>query len=136
MEKHDDGRHVPLSGNAAACYTVANERNGLLLGSSVHLASTSSARRKGLMGKSFLADGEGLWISPCEAIHTFGMRLSIDVVFIDRERRVRKLVPSLTPRRFAASLLSHSVLELAAGSIDRAGTRIGDYLRFSSTAEH
>ena len=48
-------------------------------------------RRKGLLGRSGLADDEGLWI-PTSSIHMFGMRFAIDVVYADREGRVLKLV--------------------------------------------
>jgi uncharacterized protein len=98
----------------------------------VILAGTSAARRQGLMGIEHLDQGTGLWIAPCEAIHTFGMKVAIDVVFLDRDLRVRKLVRNLKRRRIALCLKAYSVLELPSGSIDRSSTQVGDRLRFQS----
>jgi uncharacterized protein len=50
------------------------------LAASVELANHSAARRKGLLGRDSLFAGEGLWILPCQAVHTVGMRFPIDLV--------------------------------------------------------
>lgn len=92
----------------------------------MRLAGTSRARRQGLLAKSLLSDGEGLWIVPCEAIHTFGMKMPIDSIFLDRTLRVRAVQKALKPRRIAVCLRAHSVLELPVGTIERSGTQIGD----------
>jgi len=46
------------------------------------VADRPATRNKGLLGRNSLASGEGLWIVPCEAIHTFGMRFPIDLVYL------------------------------------------------------
>jgi uncharacterized protein len=112
-------------------YAVHNLNRGVLLAGRIRVAGTSESRRHGLLGIDRLDGGSGIWIAPCEAIHTFGMKMPIDVIFLDRELRVRKLVPVLAPRRLSVSLLAHSVLELEPGSIDRSATRLGDRLRFT-----
>lgn len=71
-----------------------------------------------------------MWIAPCEAIHTFGMKFAIDVAFLDRAKRVRKIRKAMPPGRLAASLLSHSVLELPAGTLEESETQAGDQLIF------
>ena len=106
-----------------------NESRGSVLASETRLAGTSKARRHGLRGETALDQGQGLWIVPCEAIHTFGMKMPIDSVFLDKELRVRGLRNNLKPRRIAACLRAHSVLELPAGAVERSGTAIGDRLR-------
>ena len=58
---------------------------------------------------------KGLWIVPCEAIHTFWMKFAIDAVFLDKNKRVTKVVSNLRPSRLAMSLRARSVLELPAG---------------------
>ncbi len=73
-------------------FRVLNVSLGLPLASQVRVAGTSSARRRGLMGVNELAEGAGIWIAPCEAIHTFGMKIPIDVIFLDAQLRVRKLL--------------------------------------------
>jgi uncharacterized membrane protein (UPF0127 family) len=94
------------------------------------IADTSAKRRAGLLGRESLVEGEGLWIAPCEGVHTFGMKFAIDVIFLSRQRKVLKVREAMPPRRIALSLVAHSVLELPAGVIVKTGTRVGDQLEF------
>lgn len=114
--------------------SVRNETRNSILGTSVDVADTSGARQKGLLGRDGLSNGQGLWIVPCESIHTCGMRFSIDVLYLDRKRRVRKMLRALKPWRLSMCLLAHSVLELPAGVIEQTGTKRGDQLRFTPAA--
>src|SRR5215472_3491961 len=70
----------------------------------VQLAGEGQTRRKGLLGRDGLADGEGLWIVPCEAVHTFWMRFPIDLIYLDRKHRVVKIRNSVPPWRLSACL--------------------------------
>jgi uncharacterized membrane protein (UPF0127 family) len=56
------------------------------------------------------------------------MRFAIDVVFLDRDHRVLKIVPNLKPWRAAAARRAHAALELAAGECERRGLRVDDRL--------
>jgi hypothetical protein len=103
-----------------------------VLATSIEVADHSAARRKGLLGRDSLPAGEGLWIIPCESVHTFGMRFPIDLVYLDRKRRVKKIRSAVPPWRLSACLSAHSVIELAAGTICRTQTSPGDNLEFSS----
>lgn len=94
----------------------------------VQLAGDNSNRRKGLLGRERLDEGEGLWILPCEAIHTFWMRFPIDLVYIDRRHRVVKVRNEVQPWRLSACLRAHSVLELPAGTVRQTQTARGDCL--------
>jgi len=96
----------------------------------VSVASSSKDRRQGLLAKTYLDEEEGLWIAPCEAIHTFGMKISIDAVFLDKTCRVRHIRHSLKPRRIAVCWSARSVLELAAGSVAASETQVGDRIEF------
>jgi len=91
-------------------------------------ADTSEKRREGLLKKTGLEPGEGLWIAPCEAVHCFFMKFTIDVVFLSKAKRVVKVRPGLKPWRIAGSLKAHSVLELRAGEIEARGVEVGDQL--------
>ena len=92
------------------------------------VADTSAKRRTGLLKHTGLAPGEGLWIVPCEGVHTFAMKFTIDVVFLNRKHKVLKIRPNMVRRRIALSLLAHSVLELPAGTLAETGTERGDQL--------
>lgn len=109
-------------------YTVLNQDRGSTLAKRVRVAGTSRARRDGLLRISNLDIEAGLWIAPCEAIHTFGMRMPLDILFLDRKWRVRKIRYALKPGRIAVCLQADSVLELAAGAISRSATGLGDRL--------
>ncbi len=116
-------------------YAVQNLDRGVSVASEVRVAGTSATRRKGLLGTDTLAEGAGLWIAPCEAIHTFGMKVPIDVLFLDKEFRVRKLVAKLAPRRIAICLRASSVLELQGEAVARSGTSVGDRLKLEPVAQ-
>ena len=109
---------------------VWNRDRGTVLADAAEVADTSAKRRTGLLKHSRLAPGEGLWIAPCEAVHSFGMKFAIDVVYLDRKKRVRKLRKEMVPRRLSACLSAHSVLELPVGTIESSRTEPGDQLEF------
>ena len=93
------------------------------------LADSFWKRAKGLMFQTGWEDFDGLLLSPCRSIHTFGMRMVIDVCFLDPEHRVMKSLDSLGPWRSAhGGRHSYATLELPAGTLERTGTREGDLL--------
>lgn len=112
-------------------FQVSNLVRSALVAKRVRTAATSKERRRGLLGEQTLGEGAGLWINPCEAIHTIGMRMPIDSIFIDKERRVLKLIANLRPGRIRICLRAQSVLELPPGTIARTGTAVGDVLTFT-----
>lgn len=114
--------------------SVLNRTRGRLLGDAIERADTSKARRVGLLKRSGLGKGEGLWILPCEGIHTFFMRFDIDVLFLDKHKRVVKTVERMRPWRMSLRLRGRSVLELPAGVIAETGTERGDLLEVTEQA--
>lgn len=110
---------------------IENLTRQSVLANSVEVADHGAARNKGLLGRRNLPTGEGLWIVPCEAVHTFGMKFPIDLVYLDRNRKVRKIRSNVPPWRLSACLSAHSVIELASGTIRTTQTRPGDTLEFS-----
>jgi uncharacterized membrane protein (UPF0127 family) len=111
---------------------ISNRTRKVELAHCVEVADTGATRRRGLLGRKTLPSGEGLWIAPCEAVHTCGMQFPIDLIYLDRSRCVKKLRHAVPPWRLSACLSAHSVLELAAGSIRKTQTNPGDILEFSS----
>ena len=112
-------------------FLVRNRFRGTVIADNVRLADTSRARRRGLLGKVALGRGEGLWIYPSQAIHTFWMRFPIDVAFLDRYRRVERICHQLPPFRLTVPVWrACSVLELSSGVLAHTGTDGGDELQF------
>jgi uncharacterized membrane protein (UPF0127 family) len=94
------------------------------------MADTSAKRRTGLLKHTGLERGEGLWIAPTEAVHTFGMKFPIDVLFLDKKRRVLKIRHAMPRSRMVFCLTAHSVLELPSGTAEAMQTAVGDQLEF------
>ena len=101
-----------------------------MLADRADIADTSAKRRTGLLKHTGLAPGEGLWIAPCEGVHTFGMKFPIDVLFLNKKKKILKARQEMVRGRIAFSLLAHSVLELPAGTLAQTGTVAGDQLEF------
>lgn len=80
---------------------------------------------KGLLGTDGLMDGRGLWIEPCNSVHTCFMRYPIDVVFLDRGGQVLKLDRDVLPCGMRSCWRSHAVLELGAGQAERWSISVG-----------
>jgi len=109
---------------------VLNQSRDTVLATQLEVADTGSKRNKGLLGRTGLGPGEGLWIIPCESVHTFFMKFAIDLVYLDRKHRVAKVRSHVRPWRISACLSAHSILELPAGTVLESQTRRGDKLEF------
>ncbi|MEE9275705.1 MAG: DUF192 domain-containing protein [bacterium] len=97
----------------------------LRLASRVEVAETFRARLRGLKGRS-LGEEEGLYLTPCRSVHTFGMDGPIDVVFLDGKDRALALYHSLPPRRATRWIpRARGALELPAGTLARRSLRKG-----------
>jgi uncharacterized membrane protein (UPF0127 family) len=112
--------------------SVRNVTRDVVLADSAQSADTSAQRRTGLLKHTQLEPGDGLWIVPCESVHSFFMKFTIDVLYLDRKHRVKKLRREMAPWRVSACLTAHSVLELPAGTITRTGTQAGDQLEIKT----
>src|SRR5271168_1056740 len=102
---------------------ISNLTRQSVLAHSVEVADEGPKRRKGLLGRQELRAGEGLWIRPCEAVHTFGMQFPIDLVYLDRRNRVVKTRSHVRPGRLSACLTAHSVVELPTGTVRNTQTK-------------
>jgi uncharacterized membrane protein (UPF0127 family) len=56
------------------------------------------------------------------------MKFPIDLVYLDRRKRVRKIRHAVPPWRVSGCLMAHSVLELPAGTAIATRTQAGDQL--------
>src|SRR5262249_46777295 len=74
---------------------------GRVLADCADIADTSAKRRTGLLKHTKLGPGEGLWIAPTEGVHTFGMKFPIDVVFLNKKKKILKIRPSMVRGRIA-----------------------------------
>ncbi|MGH9387176.1 MAG: DUF192 domain-containing protein [Vicinamibacterales bacterium] len=89
-------------------------------------AFQSTQRRKGLLGRTGLEAGAALIIAPCNAIHTFFMKFTIDVAFVDRRGTVLGGSRQIRPWRIGLGWGALAAIELPAGTLATTHTRTGD----------
>jgi len=123
---------LPFIRRSGGPYELRNARTGRVLAHTIIPAFESASRRKGLLGRESLADGAAMIIAPSNAIHTFGMRFPIDVVFVRRNGTVVKIREQVLPWRASMAHLAYAVIELPAGSVARAQLKVGDALGVTS----
>lgn len=100
-----------------------------LLLEKIELAESFMSRGKGLLGRKNMAENHGLWIKPCNNIHTFFMKFSIDCIFVDRSMHVTRVIHDVKPFRMVGPYWkSHSVIETKAGFAKKYNVNKGDQL--------
>ncbi len=110
---------------------VRNRTRDLELGDRVTVADTFWTRLRGMLGRPEPVPGEGLLIKPCKAVHMYGMRYPLDILFIDEGHRIEAAYPALPPgSRSKVHKRARFALELPAGTIERTQTREGDRLEW------
>ena len=96
----------------------------------LEIADTFFRRFCGLMLRRKLPAGHGLLIAPCSSIHMLFMRFPIDAVWLDRDYRILKISPHLSPwLGLAFCPRAHACLELPAGAADALGWQEGWVLK-------
>ncbi len=78
-----------------------NQSKNELVVRKVILCRNFWSRLRGLLGTEPLAQDAACWIEPCNAIHTFGMRYSVDVFFLDARGKVVGIKQNMKPNRLS-----------------------------------
>lgn len=113
--------------------TVTNVSRGHTLGTRIGVADGWWSRLRGLLGRPAPADGEGLLLVPCRSVHMFGMRVALDVAFVDQDGAVIAAYHALPPGgRTGWHRRARAALELPPGTLRRTGTLAGDTLTWRS----
>lgn len=109
---------------------IENLTRQLVLADRGELAANPWRRLKGLLGRDGLEAGQALLIKPCQGVHTWFMRFPIDVLHVDRQGVVLRVLEALPPNQLGPLVWQSAyVVELPAGASRRSGTRPGDRLR-------
>jgi uncharacterized membrane protein (UPF0127 family) len=112
---------------------LINSTKATVMAEDVAVADSFVTRFLGLMGRQGLAPNQGLWIKPSSGVHTMWMRFTIDVVALDKHRKVCALWPQLKPWRISpVGRKIASVVELPAGAIQQLGLEVGDQLEIAA----
>jgi uncharacterized membrane protein (UPF0127 family) len=108
---------------------LRNSTTGKILATRIDRLSSFLHRAVGLLARTTIRPDEGVWITSCRAIHTLGMKVAIDVIFVDRNGYVVRIVSNVRPNRVALSCRgAHGVVELGAGALRDVDVMPGDVL--------
>ena len=108
---------------------LINKTKNSILAEDVSMANTLFSRIKGLLGRENLLPKQGIILEPCNSIHTFFMRFTIDVIFVDKNNKIIKTLSRFAPNRISPIYWhSQKVIELPAGTLDASQTQILDQL--------
>lgn len=92
-------------------------------------------RLRGMIARRFDPEKmDAMIFENCGSVHSCWMSIPLDLLFLDRGRRVVRLYRSLMPWRLAfGGRCAVAVIELPAGAIERSRTKIGDILNLNSS---
>ncbi len=108
---------------------LRNLTSGAVLATKMRQARSPWERLAGLIGARPLDPEGGLWLEPCGAIHTVGMRFAIDVLLLDPAGFILAIAPNVPPMRPHVTHRGTAiVVELPAGSAARSAIGPGDRL--------
>lgn len=123
------GRRRERRGRVRVERTPVDSGVPALVADRVERAHGMLGRAWGLLGRTQLGAGEGLWIEPCNAVHALFMRMTVDAVYVDVDGRVVKVVAPLRPWCLGPVVhKARAVLELPEGAAAASGIRVGDRL--------
>ena len=91
---------------------------------SANIANERASRRKGLSGQTHI---EGAFVIPnCRWVHTFGMRVPIDIAYLVADGNVIKTVQMSKMRLGAPVWNARTVVEAQKGAFARWGINVGN----------
>lgn len=97
----------------------------------VYIAEGFFNRLRGLMGKKELDLDTGLLIRPCNSVHTFFMRFSIDIAFMNKDNQVCYIIHSMEKNKISPIVpKAFSIVEAPSGTFKGSNVEIGDIVEF------
>jgi len=110
---------------------IINLRTNETVLDDLRIADNFVSRFRGLMGIKSLPNNSGLWITPCNSVHCFFMRIPIDVVFLNKENQVVHISKNMKPWSISPIIRkAKSVVEVNANTLSNV-LEIGDSLTFT-----
>ncbi|MCF7888001.1 MAG: DUF192 domain-containing protein [Candidatus Omnitrophica bacterium] len=107
-------------------YKIVNETKDVGIVSSAEVASGFFQRLFGLIFRNNIKDDQALIFYQAPSIHTFFMRFPIDIIFLDREMKVKRIVNSLSPWRVVFCKDAYVTIELPVGKAKQNNISLGD----------
>jgi uncharacterized membrane protein (UPF0127 family) len=114
---------------SAPTLCVYNRTRECFLALRVTAADTSFTRLNGLIGRFHLRSDEGIWVVPSSGVHTLGVLLRLDLIYLDEAQEVIEVIEYFPRFRIAPlKMRAASVLELPQHTIYSSQTQKGDRL--------
>ena len=93
------------------------------------IADSFFTRLAGLMFRRKLPAATGLLLAPCNSVHMCFMRFAIDVIYLDKDYKILKVVKNLRPWiGLSMCTKAYATLEMSAGEAERCGLEVGKKL--------
>jgi len=119
----------------ASLARIRRSSDGAVVCDRCEMPHSAFGRMRGLLGRDGLEPGSGMLIDAAPSVHMFFMRFPLDVVFVDRDMKVVRVVERLRPWRVAGARRAAAALELPAGAAAAAGVNVGDILVLDDVVE-
>lgn len=111
---------------------IVNRSRGTLLGNRIVLVESWTGRLRGYLGRREPQPGEGMLLVPCNAVHMFGLKFPLDLIFLNQSGDVVETIEDLRPwKRTSRIEDARSALEIPGGTIQSSHTRVGDRLAWT-----
>ena len=115
---------------------IVNATRQQVLAERAEVAESFIRRGVGLLGRSDWSRADGLVIVPSDGVHSFFMKMTIDVLHLTKDGTVKKLLPSMKPWRIGPIVWGgHAAVELPAGTAARTGTVVGDQITLEAMTD-
>ena len=99
---------------------VIHKKSQKIIAKNMKVADTPLQRMLGLMFIKEMNNMDALLLDPCNSIHNCFVRFSLDVLFLDKNNKVVRIIRGFKPWRFTRIYFSaRKVLELKAGTLIR-----------------
>lgn len=93
----------------------------------IEVADNFLKRLRGLMGRKKLPQGHGLLIVPCNSVHMLFMKFPIDVIYVDENFVIKKIVKNLpTWSGLSICFGANAAFEFSAGEAKHLNLQVGD----------
>ncbi len=110
---------------------ITNLTRTMLIADHALMADTFVSRLIGLLDRNSLKKSEALVLTRCQSIHMLFMRFSIDVIFLNKGKKVVGILENIKPFQFSRIYPSaYYAVECPPGTISSSRTAVGDDVYF------
>jgi hypothetical protein len=107
--------------------SVLNRTRGTMIAKHLMTLNTNCYNTLRFLNRCGIPRNCALWIAPCRAIYTVGMKRPVDIAFLNQRGRVVTMFKNFPPDCIAdSSGRAVTAVELAPNALNESATNIGD----------